>query len=143
MWLMLPPKPRRRVHDQPIALFGPSAPRSTPCVSVRWQCVGQDKRGELPTSVQSFPSRDFLPEDAACVHKCRGNQFGCVCASYCLSLRYKVVFPIPNIRAAASLSPPASRNALRIARRSSSSRGSSSRSEEHTSELQSRRDLVC
>src|ERR1700685_817826 len=57
------PKPRWRVHDEPIALFGPSAPRLTPYLSVRWRCAGRDKREELPTSVQPFPSRDFLPDE--------------------------------------------------------------------------------
>ena len=42
---------------------------------------------------------------------------------YCFNLRYSVVFPIPNIRAAASLSPAVSRRVLRMARRSSSSSG--------------------
>src|SRR6266436_5029105 len=42
---------------------------------------------------------------------------------YCFSLRYKVVFPMPSIPAAESLSPPVSRRLRRIARRSSSSRG--------------------
>ena len=42
---------------------------------------------------------------------------------YCFSLRYRVVFPIPSMRAAASLSPDVSRSVFRIARRSSSSRG--------------------
>jgi hypothetical protein len=46
-------------------------------------------------------------------------------ASYCLSLRYKVVLPMPSRRAAASLSPEDSCSARRMARRSNSSRGTS------------------
>ena len=47
-------------------------------------------------------------------------------SSYCFSLRYRVVLPMPKRRAAASLSPPASRMARITARRSISSSGTSS-----------------
>jgi hypothetical protein len=45
---------------------------------------------------------------------------------YCFNLRWRVVLPIPSMRAAASLSPPVSRKVRRIARLSSSSSGNNS-----------------
>src|SRR2546428_6333875 len=50
--------------------------------------------------------------------------YGSACSMwYCFSLRYKVVFPMPSMRAAESLSPPVSRRVRRMACRSNSSRG--------------------
>lgn len=50
-------------------------------------------------------------------------QFSSCFMLYCFNFRYNVVFPIPNMRAAASLSPEVSRRVFKIARRSNSSKG--------------------
>jgi len=82
------------------------------------------KRGRDKHAVPGLKKRSCENLFAVCqlkqkVNEARYGQFRmCASASYCFNLRYSVVFPIPSSRAAASLSPPDSRNARLIARRS-------------------------
>src|SRR5260370_5170477 len=54
----------------------------------------------------------------------RLRPYGSGCSMwYCFNLRYRVVLPMPSMRAVESLSPPVSRRVRRMARRSNSSSG--------------------
>src|SRR5579862_5067382 len=85
----------------------------------------------LPRRVGSLDLSDRLraaPENiAAKAHAC-GRP-----ASYCLSFLYNVVFPMPRMRAAASLSPDVSCSARKMARLSRVSSGTSSSTSESLS----------
>jgi hypothetical protein len=76
-----------------------------------------EHRTVRPTALHSFQFFISILNFNSCF------QFSSCFMLYSFNFRYNVVFPIPNMRAAASLSPEVSRRVFKIARRSNSSKG--------------------